>query len=389
MSMEDNYHQHHQCTTVQEAERHIDHNQEITTIIRQIIKETTIRITNITVETQVITETISKEAEQTVTTETIVTIDITIVDETQDTQTVVNQDTNHHITKIIIVIKIIIIITDKHSTADSNRTDRYRQRSNSNNRHYSNNNNRTDRRKSSHREQNNRHQSKDGRTDGNRYNNNHNKGRINNRETDRPNEDPPGIDEYEYTSESSNEDQEILDKFYNANEDTCNTIVNALESNPTWILPMYQCNKFEQNFTKQKPILEIDFLLDSGATLNLLNEDTWNEIKYNNPEIHLEHLTQNELEKTVTIILDYRQVYATTKFDVGKTKVKLNLPIKKDAIFKKQRICKVPIHLRERIQKLLDELKKYDIIAQVNKEQLSTGNTFTNPVIILLRNNKI
>ena len=55
--------------------------------------------------------------------------------------------------------------------------------------------------------------------------------------------------------------------------------------------------------------------------------------------------------------------------------------MKKDAIFKKQRISKVPIHLRERIQKLLDILKKYDIIAPVNKEQLSTGNTFTNPVI--------
>ena len=51
---------------------------------------------------------------------------------------------------------------------------------------------------------------------------------------------------------------------------------------------MYQCNKFEQDFTKQKPILEIDFLLDSGATLKLLNEDTWNKFKYNNPEIHLE-----------------------------------------------------------------------------------------------------
>ena len=51
---------------------------------------------------------------------------------------------------------------------------------------------------------------------------------------------------------------------------------------------MYQCNKFEQDFAKQKPILEIAFLLDSGATLNLLNEDTWNEVKYNNLEIHLE-----------------------------------------------------------------------------------------------------
>ena len=85
----------------------------------------------------------------------------------------------------------------------------------------------------------------------------------------------------------------------------------------------------------------------------------------------------------VTIILEYKQVYATTKVDFGKTKVKLNLPMKKDAIFKKQRISKVPIHLRERIQKQLDVLMRYDIFALVNKEQLSIGNTFTNPVIIL------
>ena len=95
------------------------------------------------------------------------------------------------------------------------------------------------------------------------------------------------------------------------------------------------------------------------------------------------HITQEEFEKILSITLEYKQVYATTKFDVGKTKVKLNLPMKKDAIFKKQRIGKVPIQLRERIQKILDVLKKYDIIAPVNKEKLSTGNTFTNPVIIL------
>ena len=57
------------------------------------------------------------------------------------------------------------------------------------------------------------------------------------------------------------------------------------------------------------------------------------------------YLTQEEFEKVIRIILTYKQVYATTKFDVGKTKVKLNLPMKKDAIFKKQRISKVPIHL--------------------------------------------
>ena len=113
--------------------------------------------------------------------------------------------------------------------------------------------------------------------------------------------------------------------------------------------------------------------------------------KYNNKDKEFKqmfdfqhsHLTQEQFDKLVDIILKYRNVYGTTKFDVGKTKVKLNLPMKKDAIFKKQRISKVPIHLRDRTQKLLDVLKKSDIISPVNKEQLSTGNTFKNPVIIL------
>ena len=95
------------------------------------------------------------------------------------------------------------------------------------------------------------------------------------------------------------------------------------------------------------------------------------------------HLTHEQFDKIVDIILKYRNVYATTKFDVGKTKVKLNLPMKKDAVFKKQRVSKVPIHLRDRIQKLLDVLKKYDKISPVNKEQLSTVNAFTNPMVIV------
>ena len=174
----------------------------------------------------------------------------------------------------------------RNYSRDSNRSDRYRQRSNSNNRHYSSNN-RDNRTSSSNREQSNRYQPRDRSKDGNSYNS-YNKNRINNIEGQTQNDDPLGIDENEYSSESNNEDQKILVKFYNGNEDTCNTGINTLESNPTWILPMYQYNKLEHDYTKQKPILEIDFLLDSGATLNLLNEDTWNEIKFKNPEIQLE-----------------------------------------------------------------------------------------------------
>ena len=66
---------------------------------------------------------------------------------------------------------------------------------------------------------------------------------------------------------------------------------------------MYQCNKLEQDFKKkQKPILEMDFLLDSGATLNLLNEDTLNEIKHNNPEILLERAHKTLTAANITTI---------------------------------------------------------------------------------------
>ena len=271
-STDDNYHQYHQYTTIPEAQHHTDHNQETILTITHIsgtietIKDIAIRTIIITIEGEVIIETIITEVEPTVTTETIIITNTTIADQAQDTQTAVTQDKIHRTTEIII---ITIIIIDKDN--------RYRQRSGSNSRHYSTNNNRDDRRTSTQREQIDRYHSKDRRTDGNKYNNN-NKNRINNIKIVRQNDDPTGIDDYEYTSESSNEDQEILDKFYNANEDTCNTVINTLESNPTWILPIYQCNEIEHDFTKQRPILEIDFLLNSGATLNLLNEDTWNEI---------------------------------------------------------------------------------------------------------------
>ena len=50
---------------------------------------------------------------------------------------------------------------------------------------------------------------------------------------------------------------------------------------------MYQSTILESDFTKQKPISEIDFLLDSVAPLNLLNKNTCFELKYINPNLRL------------------------------------------------------------------------------------------------------
>ena len=61
----------------------------------------------------------------------------------------------------------------------------------------------------------------------------------------------------------------------------------------------------------------------------------------------------------------------------------LYLPIKPDAIFKKQRASKIPIHLQNRVNILLDILKQYEIISPVNKKEQSKENTLIKPVMIL------
>ena len=96
-------------------------------------------------------------------------------------------------------------------------------------------------------------------------------------------------------------------------------------------------------------------------------------------------ITQDEFEKLAKQLIQYSSVYATSKFDVGKISSSLHLPLKPDAVFKKQRASKVPIHLHDKVNRLLDILEQYNIISPVNKEEQPKGNTFINPVIILAK----
>ena len=64
------------------------------------------------------------------------------------------------------------------------------------------------------------------------------------------------------------------------------------------------------------------------------------------------------LEKLADLLLKNPKIYATSKFDVGKTNSPLRLPLK---------------------------LEQYEIISTVKKEEQTKGNTFINPVIILAK----
>ena len=92
-----------------------------------------------------------------------------------------------------------------------------------------------------------------------------------------------------------------------------------------------------------------------------------------------------EFEKLANLLLKYPIVYATSKFDVGKISSPLHLALKPDAVFKKQRSSKVPIHLHDKINRLLDILEQNEIISPVNNDKQPKGNTFINPVFILAK----
>ena len=49
-------------------------------------------------------------------------------------------------------------------------------------------------------------------------------------------------------------------------------------------------------------------------------------------------ITQNEFDKLAKLVLKDPTIYATSKFDVGKINSPLHLPLKPDAVFKKQRV---------------------------------------------------
>ena len=52
-------------------------------------------------------------------------------------------------------------------------------------------------------------------------------------------------------------------------------------------------------------------------------------------------LIQSQFEELAELLIQFKQCYATSKFDVGKVKAELNLPLKATAVFKKQRATRI------------------------------------------------
>ena len=82
------------------------------------------------------------------------------------------------------------------------------------------------------------------------------------------------------------------------------------------------------------------------------------------------------------MLVDARDVFSRHKIDVGRTRQKFHATLKANVELKGQRPSKVALHLEEKLQKLLTQLKDVDIVREMGDND-DMGSLFANPKILL------
>ena len=99
-------------------------------------------------------------------------------------------------------------------------------------------------------------------------------------------------------------------------------------------------------------------------------------------------ITDNEMPLLIAMLIDSKDVYSLHKFDVGKTRQKFHVTLKPNVELKRQRASKVPLHLKDKPEKLLTQLKDADIIREMGDDD-EMGSLFVNPIILMPKNDYV
>ena len=92
--------------------------------------------------------------------------------------------------------------------------------------------------------------------------------------------------------------------------------------------------------------------------------------------------TDNEMTLLIDKLIDSKDVYSLHKFDVGKTRQKFHVTLKPNVELKRQRMSKVPLHLKDIFEKLLTQLRDADIIREMGDDD-EIGSLFVNRIILM------
>ena len=93
-------------------------------------------------------------------------------------------------------------------------------------------------------------------------------------------------------------------------------------------------------------------------------------------------ITDNEMTLLIDMLIDSKDVYSLHKSIVGKTRQKFHVTLKPNVELKRQRGSKVPLHLIDKLEKLLTQLKDADIFREMSDDD-EMGSLLVNPIILM------
>ena len=99
-------------------------------------------------------------------------------------------------------------------------------------------------------------------------------------------------------------------------------------------------------------------------------------------------ITDEELKLLIDMLVDAWDVYSQHRFDVGKTHQKFHVTLKPNVELKRQRPSKIPLHLKEKLEKLFLQLKDADILPEMGHDD-AMGSLFVNQNILMPKNSDV
>ena len=169
----------------------------------------------------------------------------------------------------------------------------------------------------------------------------------------------------------------FIEVFTDDKPDICATIIQNTSKHIA-TLPTGHIGYIEVLITNEKP----KFFQVNTPSKKLLN-------KFN---FQFSDLTDSEYITLCNMLLKYKTCYATHKNDVGKISTPFRIRLKPNAQLMTQRPSKVPIHYRDKLNVLVKELEKYNIIKQIGsspQDKPVYGTTYLNPLIIIPKGDTI
>ena len=90
----------------------------------------------------------------------------------------------------------------------------------------------------------------------------------------------------------------------------------------------------------------------------------------------------------IDMLEDARNVFSQHNIDVGKARQNFQVTLEPNVELKRQRPSKVPLHLKEKLEKLLTQLENANIIREMGDDD-KMGSLFVNPIILMPKNDYV